>query len=102
MLSAVALGDLTKVDVDFLAVSTKLATPFFIRAAHKTGKEVYVWTVNDVVGMSTYLSRGVDSLITDEPALALEVMAQRAELSSAGASAGGVGRPVWPELRHRR
>jgi glycerophosphoryl diester phosphodiesterase len=82
LLSAVALGDLTEVDVDFLAVSSKLATPFFIRAAHKTGKEVYVWTVNDVVGMSTYLSRGVDSLITDEPAQALEVMAQRAELSS--------------------
>ena len=83
LLTAVVLGDLTKVDVDFLAVSTKLATPFFIRAAHKTGKEVYVWTVNDVVGMSTYLSRGVDSLITDEPAQALEVMAQRAEFSSA-------------------
>ena len=33
--------------------------------------------------MSTYLSRGVDSLITDEPALAFEVMAQRAELGSA-------------------
>ena len=83
LLSAVALGDLTKVDVDFLAVSTKLATPLFIRSAHKAGKDVYVWTVNDVIGMSTYLSRGVDSLITDEPALAREIMAQRASLSSA-------------------
>jgi glycerophosphoryl diester phosphodiesterase len=83
LLSAVVLGDLTRVDVDFLAVSSKLATPTFIRSAHKAGKDVYVWTVNNVIGMSTYLSRGVDGLITDEPALALDVMAQRAELSSA-------------------
>ena len=83
LLSAVALGDLTRLDVDFLAVSSRLATPYFVRAAHKAGKKVYVWTVNDVIGMSTYLSRGVDSLITDEPVRALEVIAQRAELSSA-------------------
>ena len=82
LLSAVVLGDLTRVDVDFLAVSSKLATTYFIRSAHGAGKEVYVWTVNDVIGMSTYLSRGVDSLITDEPALARQVMTQRAELSS--------------------
>jgi len=82
LLSAVALGDLTRVDVDFLAVSTNLATPYFVRAAHKAGKDVYVWTVNDVIGISTQLSRGVDSLITDEPALALEVIAQRTEMGS--------------------
>lgn len=83
LLSAVVLGDLTRVDVDFLAVSSSLATPSLIRSAQKTGKDVYVWTVNDALGMSTFLSRGVDGLITDEPALAREVMAQRAELSSA-------------------
>jgi glycerophosphoryl diester phosphodiesterase len=82
-LSAVVLGDLTKMDVDFLAVSSSLATPTLIRSAHKAGREVYVWTVNDPLGMSTFLSRGVDGLITDEPALAREVMAERAELSSA-------------------
>ncbi len=82
LLSAVVLGDLTKVEVDFLAVSSSLATQNFIRAAQKAGKEVYVWTVNDVVGFSTFLSRGVDSLITDEPALARQVMVERAELSS--------------------
>ncbi len=83
LLSAVVLGDLTRVDVDFLAVSSKLATPLFIRSAHRAGKQVYVWTVNDALGMSTFLSRGVDSLITDEPALALQVMALREELNSA-------------------
>jgi len=82
LLATMTMGDLTRVDVDFLAVNAKTATPGFVRAAHRNGREVYVWTVNDVIGMSNQFSRGVDSLITDEPALARQVLAQRAELSS--------------------
>ena len=82
LLATMTMGDLTRVDVDFLAVNAKTATPGFIRSAHRNGKEVYAWTVNDVIGMSAQFSRGIDSLITDEPALAREVLAQRAEMSS--------------------
>jgi glycerophosphoryl diester phosphodiesterase len=42
---------------------------------------VYVWTVNDAPTMSTMIGRGVDGLITDRPAVARRVLAQRAELS---------------------
>ncbi len=40
-----------------------------------------MWTVNDKVTMSTMIGRGVDGLITDHPALARAVLAERAEMS---------------------
>jgi len=39
--------------------------------------DVYVWTINDPVQMWTVLSRGVDGVITNEPALARHVMELR-------------------------
>ena len=80
LLAATAVGDLSRLDVDFLAVNAGMATPAFIRRANSAGKPVYVWTVNDALSMTSWLSRGVDGLITDEPAMAREVMAQRAQL----------------------
>lgn len=82
LLSATAIGDLTRMDVDFLAVHTALATPRFVSRAHAAGKDVYVWTVNDPVHMSRMVSRGVDGLITDEPAILKRVLNERANLSS--------------------
>ena len=83
LLTAKAVGDLTRAEADFLAVHTGIATSAFVRRAHRAGKEVYVWTVNDRLNMSRMLSRGVDGLITDHPALAREVLAVRAEMSAA-------------------
>jgi len=83
LLAATALGDLTRLDVDFLAVNQKLATPAFIKRAHDSGKGVYVWTVDDGLSLSRWMSMGVDGVITNEPALAKDILAQRADLSSA-------------------
>ncbi len=83
LLSAKAVGDLTRVDADFLAVNTGMARRGFIRRAHAAGKQVFVWTVNDPVAMSRMISLGVDGVITDEPEMARGVLAQRADLSSA-------------------
>jgi glycerophosphoryl diester phosphodiesterase len=82
LLSATAIGDLSRLDTDFLAVSTSMASTGFIRRARKAGKQVYAWTVNDPVTMSTMISRGVDGIITDEPAMAREVLADREALST--------------------
>lgn len=82
LLAAKAIGDLTRLDVDFLAVNQNMATPGFIRRAHRAGKKVFVWTVNDGLSMSRMASMGVDGVITDEPALARDILAQRAQLSS--------------------
>jgi hypothetical protein len=83
LLSARAIGDLTRLDADFLAVNVAMARPALIKAAHEAGKELFVWTVNDVLGMSQMMSLGVDGIITDEPLLGRDVILARGELSSA-------------------
>ncbi len=80
LLTAVAAGDLTKADADFLAVSSKLATPEFVQRAHGRERDVHVWTINDATSMSTMISRGVDNLITDRPDIARQVLDDRAAL----------------------
>jgi glycerophosphoryl diester phosphodiesterase len=82
LLSARAVGDLTRLDADFLAVNMALARPALVKAAHAAGQELYVWTVNDALAMSQMMSLGVDGIITDEPALGREVLKARVELSS--------------------
>ena len=82
LLAAQGAGDLTRLDVDFLAVSTRITNSQFIRRARAAGKPVYVWTVNDAVNISRMISLGVDGIISDEPALVQEVLADRRELGS--------------------
>lgn len=84
LLNTASLGDLTNVDVDFLALNGAAATRSQIRRAHRRGMQVYVWTVNDPVQMSVMLSRGVDGLITDVPGDAREVLELREALSPLG------------------
>jgi glycerophosphoryl diester phosphodiesterase len=80
LLSSVSLGNLGKLDVDFLALNARVATRPLVRRLHARGKEVFVWTVNDAVGISAMAGRGVDAIITDEPALAVDLLQQRKEL----------------------
>jgi len=82
LLTAVAKGDLTRLDADFFAVNLKMADRSFIQTAHGRDKQVFAWTVNDPLMMSTMIGRGVDNLITDKPALARSVLEQRKEMSS--------------------
>jgi glycerophosphoryl diester phosphodiesterase len=81
LLMSVAAGDIKDLEVDFLAVNAQFASRRLIRTAHASGKQVYVWTVNDAPTMSSMISRGVDGLLTDKPALAQSVLEQRAEMS---------------------
>ncbi len=83
LLAASAVGDLSRLEVDFLAVNQAMASRAFIRRAHAAGKRVFVWTVNDALSLSRWMSMGVDGVITDEPALAREVLAHRADMGSA-------------------
>jgi glycerophosphoryl diester phosphodiesterase len=82
LLAATAIGDLTQLEADFLAVNTGIATSDLIRRARKAGRDVYVWTVNDPISMWRMISRGAVGLITDEPALARDVLSERAKLST--------------------
>jgi glycerophosphoryl diester phosphodiesterase len=83
LLATATVGDLPALEADFLAVNTAAASLRLVRDARAVGKEIYVWTVNDPLLMSQMASLGVSGLITDEPALAREVLKQRAALSVA-------------------
>jgi glycerophosphoryl diester phosphodiesterase len=84
LLATVSIGDLTRLDLDFLALNAAAATRSEIRRAHQRGMKVYVWTVNAPLQMSVMLSRGADGIITDEPAAARRVLALREQLSPLG------------------
>ncbi len=80
VLAATAVGDLSGLDGDFVAVNAATVSPGLIRKVHESGKDIYVWTVNDPLQMSSMASMGVDGLITDRPAMAREVLRLRAEM----------------------
>ncbi|WP_209506611.1 MULTISPECIES: glycerophosphodiester phosphodiesterase [unclassified Ruegeria] len=83
VLAATAVGDLSGLEGEFVAVNAGIATPGLIRKVHDAGKDIYVWTVNDPLQMSKMASMGVDGLITDRPAMANEVLRVRAEMGPA-------------------
>jgi glycerophosphoryl diester phosphodiesterase len=84
LLNTVSIGDLTRLDVDFLALSANAASYSMIRRAQGRGMKVYVWTIDDPVQMTVMMSRGVDGIITDEVALARHVQDLRAKLTPLG------------------
>ena len=82
ILAATALGDISALDADFLAVNTGQVSVGLIRRVHAEGKKLYVWTVDDPLTMTRMISMGVDGLITNEPDLARRVMEARNRLSA--------------------
>ena len=49
----------------------------FVAAAHRAGKAVHVWTVNDTESMDRLLDLGVDGIISDVPTTLCSVLAAR-------------------------
>ena len=76
-----AIGNVAKLDVDFLSLNQEKVTSGYVRSLHRAGKQVHVWTVNDRHRMSTLVDLGVDNIITDDPETLLAVLKQRAEMS---------------------
>ncbi len=59
----------------------------FVRAAHRGGLQVHVWTIDDRAGMERLLDLGVDGIMSDRPSLLKEVLEARGQW--AGAETGG-------------
>jgi hypothetical protein len=55
----------------------ELVTRELVDAAHAVGARIVPWTVNDPREMAALLELGVDGLVTDRPALAHAVLADR-------------------------
>jgi glycerophosphoryl diester phosphodiesterase len=68
-----ALGDVSRLEVDALSVRADYLSDELLRAAHRYGREVHVWTVNDAGQMMRLMKRGVDNIITTDPDLAVRV-----------------------------
>ena len=83
LLTAKAIGDLSGVPADFLAVEKAMATRRFIWRAHRAGKPVYVWTVDDPARMVRMIGLGVDGLITNRPDVARAVVDHYARTTQA-------------------
>jgi glycerophosphoryl diester phosphodiesterase len=54
-----------------------VVTPESVAAAHAHGLEVHVWTINDAAEMDALLEIGVDAIMTDVPAVAVDVLRRR-------------------------
>lgn len=65
------IGDVTRLDVDFLSVEKSKVVPALVAAAKSRGLAIHAWTVNRAEDMVPLLLRGADNLITDDPALAV-------------------------------
>ncbi len=77
LLLSVYVGKVKNINADFVAVNSKFATRNFVNRAHKAGKQVFVWTVNEPAEMSRMLNRGVDGILTDCPDIAHKVLLER-------------------------
>lgn len=78
--AALALGDLARLPVEFLAVSRSRVSRRLLRAARRRGVEIHVWTLNRTAAMVEVIQEGVDGIITDRPALAVRVVREMEEM----------------------
>lgn len=56
-----------------------VVTKRFVRAAHRHGVPVHVWTIDDPIEMQRLFDLGVDGIMTDRPATLRVVLQQRDE-----------------------
>ena len=59
--------------IPMAAGPVKVVTPAFVKAMHQRGAVVMVWTINDEETMRRLFAMGVDSVMTDDPALVIKV-----------------------------
>lgn len=59
--------------IPMAAGPVKVVTPAFVKAMHQRGAVVMVWTINDEETMRKLFEMGVDSVMTDDPALVIKV-----------------------------
>jgi len=80
---AAAVGDVSRADANFLCLNSARPSSAMVRRAHAAGKEVHVWTVNSAEVVLRMIERGVDNIVTDDPALAMQIVQKRRELAPA-------------------
>lgn len=57
----------------------RMTTPGLVRRAHRAGKHVHVWTIDEPDEIELLLDRGVDGLMTDRTDILKEVLVRRGQ-----------------------
>lgn len=70
-----------RLEVDFFSVEMGWVTGAFVGAAHRHRQAVHAWTVDRPEDMDQMIAVGADALITNEPAEALRIVREYANLS---------------------
>lgn len=84
-------GDLAGacVQVPHRVKGVRLVDDRFVARAHDAGLQVHVWTIDDPAEMHELLDRGVDGLMTDQPAVLKAVLESRGAWFGIAASGFG-------------
>jgi glycerophosphoryl diester phosphodiesterase len=80
LIVAHSLGDVSRLEVDVLNVRADHLSDELLREAHRRGREVHVWTVNDPRQMVHFMKRGVDNILTSDPDLLIRVRDEWADM----------------------
>ncbi len=72
---------LEELDVDFVSVNSGRLNEKLIARARVRQMGVHAWTVNDRQTMSAMIDLGVENIITDDPAMLVELLEGRARLN---------------------
>lgn len=81
--SAAAVGDISRLPIDFLSIFHQNVTPQLVRSIKNRDQQIYAWTVNDRDDAIAVLLKGVDGIITDDPEMAIRLINEIAMLSPA-------------------
>ncbi|MEG2638510.1 MAG: glycerophosphodiester phosphodiesterase [Clostridiales bacterium] len=74
-LMAVAYGGISQMEfADGFSIESSFITPEMVKNVHAEGKDLYAWTVNNEENMRKIIDLGVDSIVTDNPILAREMI----------------------------
>jgi glycerophosphoryl diester phosphodiesterase len=67
-IAGAALGDLSRLDIDFLMVNNRMATRPLIERARAHGMPVHAWSISNPDLVPGLVDRGVANIITGDPA----------------------------------
>ncbi|HEY1068885.1 MAG TPA: glycerophosphodiester phosphodiesterase family protein [Pirellulales bacterium] len=81
LIVGIALGDVSRLDVDLLSVRSSLITRRFLYEARRERKDVHAWTVNSPALASRLMALGVENLITGQPLLIVPLRDEWEQLS---------------------
>ncbi|MCZ6785994.1 MAG: glycerophosphoryl diester phosphodiesterase membrane domain-containing protein [Planctomycetota bacterium] len=74
------IGALSRLEVDFRAGRTALATRRLIRRARRRGLQIHVWTVNDIDAMHSFIDLRVANIMTDRPGVLKGLLVEREKM----------------------